>query len=156
MAENSKPIVDLEHELSELTKTPERGGNGGRPPATNAVMTMCLQAADLIRAIPVKEINTGEDVAKQLEEIGETFAKRLNAFGVEFRDTCHQAAEELRKLRAVPKEQAEQTADDLIRIGKAEAERHAGVTTGLMDMRGALDRIANIDKIVEQLKGEAR
>jgi hypothetical protein len=139
-------VMTLEDELAQLTKKPDRGGNGSKlPAATNAIMEACLRAADIIRAIPNKELETGEEIAKKLEDLGVTFADRLAKIGDEFRDSCRHAAEALRKLRAIPEDNAAETADELVRIGQSEAERHAGVTAGINDIRGALTRIAGIN-----------
>jgi hypothetical protein len=146
MMANSDPKkadVNIEQELAKLSV---QRGNGGVPAAANAVMDACIKAADKIRAISDQEIREGETVAKQLRDIGETFAKRMAQLGDEARQTIEHAAAEVTKLRAIPKENAEEAANVLTEIASAEAARHAHVTEGITDMRSALDRIASVAK----------
>jgi Zn-dependent M32 family carboxypeptidase len=143
--------MNIERELAKLTSQPQRG-NGRVPVAANPVMEACMQAADKIRAISEQEIAEGEKVAKQLRDIGETFAKRMAQLGEEARQTIQHAADEVTKLRAVPKENAEEAANVLTEIASAEAARHAHVSEGITDMRSALDRIANVSKNVPPVK----
>jgi hypothetical protein len=136
----------MEREFAKLTSDELKRGNGGVPAAANSVMDACIKAADKIRAISDQEIREGETVAKQLREIGDTFAKRMAQLGDEARQTIEHAANEVTKLRAVPRENAEEAANVLTEIASAEAARHSHVSQGITDMRSALDRIASVAK----------
>jgi gas vesicle protein len=136
----------IEQEFGKLADQIKRGGNGGVPAAANSVMDACIKAADKIRAISEQEIAEGESVAKRLQEIGDTFAKRMAQMGDEVKQTIEHAADEVKKLRAIPKENAEEAANVLTEIASAEAARHTHVSQGITDMRSALDRIASVAK----------
>jgi hypothetical protein len=142
----SKPFENIEAELAKMTGTGEAvRGNGGAPAAANSVMDACIKAADKIRGIAAQEIAEGEAVAVKLRDIGETFAKRMTQVGEEFRAIIENAANEVSKLRALPKEAAENSANILTEIASAEAARHQHVHAGLSDLRSALDHIASVD-----------
>jgi hypothetical protein len=119
-----QPQPDLDQELSKLARTVERS-----EPQTNEhpALQACKKAAAMVRGVHERHAAEGETLAMHLEKIGEEFA-----------EMCRQAADQIRKQRILPAEQAAKIADDLVHIGSTEAERQATVARGLTAARDAI------------------
>jgi hypothetical protein len=132
MAERFTEFEQVERDIARLTTSLK--SNGAQPPPSSpqrdAMEEACKKAAAMIRDIHTVHASESETLAKHIEGIG----KNLN-------DMCLEMAKQIREMRAMPKEMAEQTAADLMKIGKQEAERHDRVSTGLRAARAAIKGI---------------
>lgn len=116
---------NIEEELGDLTRTIER-----RPeldPTEHPALAACRKAADMVRKVHEAHAGESETLAKHIEQIGETV--------LEF---CKDAANKIRQQRIMPEEMANKTADELMLMGKEEAERQAKVARGLTAARDAI------------------
>jgi len=115
----------LERELNKLTQQVERGQavQADEHPALIA----CRKAADMVRGVHERHASEGETLAMHIEKIGETF-----------HEMCKEAANQIRSQRVLPQEMANKMADELVEMGRMEAERQGRVSRGLTAARDAL------------------
>jgi hypothetical protein len=131
MAERFAEFEQVERDIARLTTSLK--GNGAPPPSSpqrDAMEEACRKAAAMIRDI--HSVHASES---------ETLAKHIEGIGANLNEMCLEMAKQIREMRAMPKEMAEQTAAELMKIGKQEAERHDRVSTGLLAARAAIKAI---------------
>jgi hypothetical protein len=131
---------NLIKEIERISSTVKRG-NSGQSSNKNMVLEACGKAADMVRELHKTHEAEGETLAQHLEHIGNTF-----------HDMCKEAARQVRELRIMPKEMAEQTATDLMKLGQDEAKRHETISSALITARNALLSVTTPQLAIEQQK----
>jgi len=116
--------VALEDELAKLARETERFPI---PADEHPALAACRKAAEMVRGVHKAHAEQSETLAKQIENIGETFL-----------GLCKEAADRIRSDRILPEEMSNKTADELEYLGKMETERQLRVKHGLTAARDAI------------------
>jgi len=123
-ARGNGPQPNFEEEIGALARSVDRAHPDEKE---HPALIACRKAADMVRGVHERHAAEGETLAKHLEQIGETFM-----------EMCKEAANQIRQQRILPLEMSNKMADELVEMGRTEAERQARVSQGLTAARDAL------------------